>query len=180
MKYHRLESLAQALGRQAGRIVRQQRADNASLLEPDTLLVPVPLHRSRYRERGFNQSLLIAQEIAVAVSAPGARELLRRQRHTITQTRLSRAERKSNLACAFEALADLSGLRICLVDDVVTTGATLVAAAAALRVAGALDVCAITIAHSDDQTGTRIDAGRRSSDPTPEQDQTERGTQNWK
>ena len=148
MKYQQLDALAIALGKQAGSILQDSQWTGSNFSIADLHLVPIPLHRTRYRERGFNQSLRIAQGIAAVTATAPPQEELRRRRRTGTQTRLSRRERHINLDHAFEALGDLSGSRVCLVDDVVTTGATLLAAAAALRHAGAQEVRAVTIAWS--------------------------------
>jgi ComF family protein len=108
-----------------------------------TLLVPVPLHASRSRERGYNQIGVVLEMLPLALRdgtraslAPG---VLMRSRATRPQTRLPRSERLSNVAGAFElaAGAEVKGARIFLIDDVATTGATLVNAATPLRRAGA-------------------------------------------
>jgi len=106
-------------------------------------LVPVPLHRSRSRERGFNQIELVLKSLpeefrSGALSSVGS-ELLVRTRATRPQTRLPRSERLSNVAGAFEApMPELvQGVHVFLFDDVTTTGATLVNAATPLRRAGA-------------------------------------------
>jgi ComF family protein len=117
------------------------------------LLVPVPLHRNRARERGFNQIEVVLQalpqEFRDGTLSAYAPEILVRTRATKQQTRLPRSERLSNVAGAF-ALAertDVKKSRVYLFDDVTTTGATLVNAAHPLRRAGA-DVTLIALARS--------------------------------
>lgn len=107
------------------------------------LLVPVPLHASRSRERGFNQIALVLQslpqEFRDGTKARLAPDVLLRVRATQPQTRLPRSERLSNVAGAF-AVADagvVAGTHVYLIDDVATTGATLANAATPLRRAGA-------------------------------------------
>jgi ComF family protein len=114
------------------------------------ILVPVPLHPRKRRERGFNQAALLADRFAQAGGAAAVRTLLRRTLDTSTQTRLDRRERQENLKNAF-ALADSRTIepdsRYVLVDDVFTTGATLNACAAVLRRAGARRVDVATLGH---------------------------------
>lgn len=105
-------------------------------------VVPVPLHAVRLRERGFNQAELIARLLAPFVGAPVETDWLRRVRPTRTQTELRREDRLANVGRSFTADGGrASGRRALLVDDVVTTGATLAAAAAALDRAGAECAC---------------------------------------
>lgn len=112
------------------------------------LVVPVPLHRVRLYERGYNQSAYLAQGYAQAASLPTAAGLLRRTRATRSQTHLDRTARWANVDGAFAVTAPQSvdGRQILLIDDVLTTGATLAAAAQTLRSAGATAVHAATLA----------------------------------
>jgi ComF family protein len=105
----------------------------------DVVLAPVPLHPGRLRERGFNQSERIARVLAAELGLPLAARLIERDRHTEDQKRLGAAGRAHNLEGAFRAPEGV-GLRVALVDDVVTTGATANAVTAALLAAGAADV----------------------------------------
>jgi ComF family protein len=110
-------------------------------------VLPVPLHPARLRERGFNQSALLAQGLAERLARPLHTDLLWRGRATAPQVGLSPEERLNNVTGAFRAAPGVRGGRWLLVDDVCTTGATLEACAAALRDQGARAVWAITLAH---------------------------------
>ena len=110
------------------------------------VLVPVPLHAARLRERGFNQSALIAGSLSTRLGIP-VLDALVRSRATRSQVGLGRAARRRNVEAAFDARAGLRpGAEVCLVDDVATSGATLSSAAQALQAAGAGNVTAITFA----------------------------------
>ena len=111
---------------------------------PD-LLIPVPLHRSRQRSRGYNQSARIAAVAATSLEVPSGNVLIR-IRSTKSQVGLDASGRRENVHGAFACPHNLSDLAIVLVDDVVTTGATLEACAEACRRAGARDVRAVTVA----------------------------------
>lgn len=114
-------------------------------------LVPVPLHPTKERERGFNQSEIIAQALAKAAGPPTRVEpLLERVRFTQTQTRLNRSERDQNVKNAFAITSNavlLEDHSYILVDDVFTTGSTLNACAATLRDAGASKISVLTLGH---------------------------------
>ena len=113
------------------------------------VIVPVPLHPARQRERGFNQASLLA-ELLGAQSAIRSIPVLKRIRYTTTQTALDRSERMENLHNAFRLRknADVRGLRVLLVDDVLTTGSTLSECARVLKRAGAISVHAATAARA--------------------------------
>jgi ComF family protein len=111
------------------------------------IIVPVPLHRLREREREFNQSDLLAARLVKHLGCP-VKNLLKRTRATAPQAGLSREERMQNLEGAFEVKKNpLAGASLLLVDDVTTTGATLEACAAVLMEAGAAEVCAVVVAR---------------------------------
>lgn len=133
------EAIAALLIQEAGRRVPGARAE---------LVVPVPLHPARLRQRGFNPAAVLAKalsrEFALACD-PGA---LARIRDTPSQTRLARSERAQNVSDAFRARHRALPRRIWLVDDVVTTGSTLREAARALRRAGAAQIVAVCAART--------------------------------
>jgi ComF family protein len=114
---------------------------------PAELVMAVPLHPTRQLERGFNQSALLARVIARGLGLE-LRDGLARVRATSSQTGLSPDERARNVRGAFAASGELPGARVVLVDDVCTTGATLDAAAAALRRAGATRVDALVVTRA--------------------------------
>ena len=115
-------------------------------VEAGAVLMPVPLHPKRLRERGFNQSALIARELRRHTGARIDFDGLRRVRDTASQTGLGRADRRANVRGAFECRGGWRApVRVCLVDDVATTRATLDAAARALWAAGARRVDALCL-----------------------------------
>ncbi|MDQ6624047.1 MAG: ComF family protein, partial [Verrucomicrobiota bacterium] len=113
------------------------------------LVVPVPLHSARKRERGFNQAELLAEIFCARAGLPLSLAL-ERVRYTTTQTAFDRAERMENLRDAFRLRrnADVRGCRVLLIDDVLTTGATLSECARVLKVGGATSVHAATAARA--------------------------------
>ena len=126
-----------------GRLVGDAYADEAPV--PDGV-VPVPLHRTRRLERGYNQSRMLAEGVAEALECPLRSGLLARPHPTRSQTTLSREERWRNVQGAFEASPAAAEGRWLLVDDILTTGATAVAAGRALDDAGAAAVSLATLA----------------------------------
>jgi ComF family protein len=111
------------------------------------LVVPVPLHRKRARQRGYNQAAILAKVVGLAVDTP-AREVMYRVVDTGSQRGRNREERFAQLAGAFAVrrVGDVADKRILLVDDVVTTGATMQGCAVALSRAGARRICALSLA----------------------------------
>ncbi len=116
---------------------------------PGEVLVPVPLHPKRLRERGYNQSSLLAKELSKLTSLPVVDDCLIRQRHTPPQARTSTVnERLSNVTDAFACRNQkLKNKRVVLIDDVATSGATLNACATALKAAGATSVWGLVLAR---------------------------------
>ena len=116
---------------------------------PMPALVPVPLHRARLRQRGYNQALELARPLARLLGLPLRTDLLRRSRATLAQSRLDASARAANLRDAFEVpLRARVPAHVVLIDDVMTTGATLNAAAEALLEAGADRIEAWTCARA--------------------------------
>lgn len=129
-KYGRRLDWAALLGRRLARHVQTHSVD---------ALVPVPLHRARLRRRGYNQSLELARPLAKSLGLPLVLDV-KRMRATPPQTSLSREERTRNVRGAFAAGAHVAGRRIAVVDDVMTSGATVTALAQCLLKAGAQHV----------------------------------------
>jgi ComF family protein len=118
--------------------------------ESPDVVVPVPLHPKRLRERGFNQSGLLAKEFSRRHGLPVSFDLLIRKKWTEPQTRLNRKERLENVKGAF-GLRDASavpGRRILLIDDVFTTGTTLSECARTLKKGGASEVYVLTVTRA--------------------------------
>jgi ComF family protein len=109
-------------------------------LAPDDVVLPVPLHTRKLRERGFNQALELAHVVAGRLALPVSREGVVRVHEAAVQAALPRAARLANLRGAFRCEADFQGLDVAVVDDVLTTGATADAMARALADAGARHV----------------------------------------
>jgi ComF family protein len=142
LKYHRRLELAHALGD----LLATKLSDVAE--RPD-LLVPVPLHSSRLRERGYNQALEIARVVAARLNIPLQADAARRVRATATQTALPLKQRSRNVRNAFRVTADeVTGKHVALVDDVMTSGHTVNALAKALRRAGAREVSVWVVARA--------------------------------
>lgn len=118
-------------------------------LPPGAAVVWVPLGRRRLVQRGYDQAMLLAGPLARSAGAPLLRGALRRVRETRPQVGSDRAARAANVEGAFAASARVAGRDLVLVDDVVTTGATARAAAAALRAAGARSVEVVALARAE-------------------------------
>jgi len=141
-KYKNIRALAAPLA-----ALMAEYLDNSQI--PLDILVPVPLHPKRLRERGYNQSELLAKELSRLISVPVARDTLLRKKYSLPQARTSSVEeRRKNMADAFVCKDhSLSARRILLIDDVSTSAATLDACAVALKKSGALSVWGLVLAR---------------------------------
>jgi ComF family protein len=145
LKFERIEPLGRWFAERLVEVVRRE----AETLAAD-VVVPVPLHRERERERGYNQADLIAKPLAKRLGLPYRAALLMRTRPRPDKQVLSLSERWESVRGAFATRpgSQVDKLRVLLVDDVVTTGATLDACAKALRGAGAKSVIGLTVARA--------------------------------
>jgi ComF family protein len=141
-KYSGVSPLAGKLGPLLSRALPRERKFD--------VIVPLPLHWSKRLERGFNQSELLATVLSRRTGIPVVQGL-RRRRKTAPQAGLTRAQRRSNVAGAFEARdrERINGRHVLLIDDVLTTGATASVCAAVLKRAGAKRVSVLTLARAD-------------------------------
>lgn len=143
LKYQGFRSLGIVLGE-----LIASRVKSKIKIEPNTILVPVPLHPIKYRERGYNQSYFIAKGLGNILDLNIKNNMLKRIKNTITQTHLSALERHQNMKNAFKLMAGVDFSQIenaILVDDVFTTGATLNSAAGVLKSAGVDSVIGVTV-----------------------------------
>lgn len=141
LKYDGLRSIAPVLGEEmASRWGNRRKMPDA--------IVPVPLHRSRLRSRGYNQAELLARPVAAVIGVPLETSFLRRVVDSPSQAAATNeAERTRRVRNVFEAHADVEGLHILLVDDVATTGSTTNSAARTLLDSGAWGVSALVLAR---------------------------------
>lgn len=146
LKFSRRRELAQPMGQWMARA-------GGELLSPDSVIVPVPLHRVRLWQRRFNQAADLARVIAASFGATYAPGVLRRKRRTRQQVGLSATARRRNVRGAFEVRSGQDGLiagrHVVLVDDVLTTGSTVSACTRALTSAGAASVDVLIFATAD-------------------------------
>ncbi len=141
LKYGNIRALAPTLGGLLADYLGSLR------FEAD-VISPVPLHPKRERSRGYNQSHLLAREVSRREQIPMADDRLLRSMDTPPQVAMSgREERRQNIEGAFECTRDATGLRVLLIDDVVTTGSTMSACASALKDAGAKSVFGLALAR---------------------------------
>ena len=147
LKYEGWRAAAEGMAERMSRL-----AWPVDVIDERTALVPVPLAPPRLRERGFNQSELIARALGQRWRIPVWTDLLSRQRNTETQTRLTPSDRLRNVAGAFDVSASMSrrlrGAHLVLVDDVVTTAATLNACAEMLVQRGARILSYVTFGRA--------------------------------
>ncbi|WP_235941917.1 ComF family protein [Pontibacter fetidus] len=143
LKYKGAKDLGEHLGQRYGSILQEYQYHDQF-----DLIVPVPLHKLKLRKRGYNQSEHFAVGLASAMSVPTKADVLKRTINTTTQTQKNRLSRWQNVEQVFEVTKpeQVKGKRILIVDDVLTTGATLEACAVTLLAAGASEVSIATIA----------------------------------
>ena len=150
-KYQDLRSLATPLGRMMG----EGWSDQFPMGQDVDVIVPIPLHSTRLRARGYNQAALLAVELGAHLGRPVVENVLVRTRATAPQVDLNPKERKDNVRDAFRTVNErLAGMRVLLVDDVCTTGSTLNAACTALRQGGVSSVWAYALARAKSETET--------------------------
>ena len=140
LKYHNKKEIGYFLGREFGKALHHQ-----PWLSDIDSIIPVPLHPKKQARRGFNQSQLIAHGLSETSSIPVAADALIRIKNTESQTRKTRQERTDNMLRAFELTQDLSNKHILLLDDVLTTGATIESCAQVLLTAPQASVSVATI-----------------------------------
>ncbi len=144
LKYEYEERLKSILGTLLAAKILERKW--ASLID---IIVPIPLHARRLKERGYNQAESIAQAVQPHIDRPVVPDALLRTRNTLSQVGMQNPEQRyANVQGAFVGNHNLVGLSILLIDDVCTTGATLEAGAVALRAAGATTVLAATISRA--------------------------------
>lgn len=147
-KYRGNQKAARLLGTVLAEFIASYKEDVDAYERSSLVLLPIPLSRQRRRERGYNQVHVIAAYAGSLLQVPPTPHLLSRVRHTKAQTTLSKRDRLQNLEGAFRARSPLDPAALyVLVDDVVTTGATLMSAKSALADAGAKHILCVGIAH---------------------------------
>jgi len=146
LKYEGRKEIAYQLGLWYGEELAEQK-----LKDSIDLIVPVPLHSSRLRTRGYNQSDYFAQGLSEALDIESSTKVLRRKKKTATQTQMGKVERWENVDNIFEVTDTnlIKGKNILVVDDVVTTGATLNSCIQSLINGGADKVAILTLASAN-------------------------------
>lgn len=147
-KYHNHKEATAALASTLTDYLLEALPDATALERRAVTILPIPLSENRHRNRGYNQVARMCEQASRALSLPMDTSLLVRVRDTAPQTRLGKAARHENVRDAFAVTRSLDPERLyVLVDDVLTTGATLRSAETALRKAGAVRIMAIALAH---------------------------------
>ncbi|GEO04317.1 amidophosphoribosyltransferase [Adhaeribacter aerolatus] len=143
LKYRGVQEVGELLGSWYGHTLRE-----SGYAQAFELIVPVPLHARKRRQRGYNQSDSFAMGLAAALDLPWSNQVLKRTQYTSSQTHKSRPERWENVAEVFQVISPglIQNKKILLVDDVITTGATLEACGLTLLKAGCAEVNVCTIA----------------------------------
>ena len=145
LKYSDRAKLGLELGRHLGQLISPE------TFGPVDFLTAVPLHRVKYRDRGYNQAEWIGKGVAEIWQIPFTKQFLKRNRFTVSQTTLNKEDRKANMAEAFNAQGNIENMSIVIVDDVLTTGSTMSACASTLKKAGAVHLYAMTLSAPLDQ-----------------------------
>ena len=140
LKYQNRLAIAPVLGDALAQIVKER--------SPPDLLIPMPLHSARLKQRGFNHATEIAREASLCLKVPLDLNICERVRDTPPQVALAYDQRRRNVRDAFACHGDVSGKRIALIDDVMTTGTSLDELAKTLKKAGALEVEAWVVART--------------------------------
>ncbi|MEK9129988.1 MAG: ComF family protein [Patescibacteria group bacterium] len=145
-KYKHIRDLAKPFGEIIINFLYQSKTN--LLFDNSYFLIPVPLHRKRLFERGFNQSELLAQIIAQQLGISTINNILKRKQNTKSQTKLKEKERRKNIKNAFICLhpENIKNKNIILLDDILTTGSTLREAARVLKKAGAREIIGLVLA----------------------------------
>ena len=158
-----------SVARLAGQLLadRLRDAPAAVALPLPDLLVPVPLHPARLRQRGFNQALEIARGVGRALEVPVGARTARRLRDTVPQSRLGARERRRNLRGAFTAELPAEVRRVAVVDDVMTSGHTVAEMARCLLAAGAAEVQVWTLARAVPGAPARAQSATRREPTSP-------------
>lgn len=153
LKYNFAWKIAEDLNPLAKKYLSQPKIKQNEFIFPDSslLLAPIPLHKKRFLERGFNQSEFLAKIIARRLNAELSTDILIRKKNTISQMTLNRKERSRNIQGAFQCLDPklVKDKKIVIIDDVLTTGATIKEAAFTLRKAGCHSVSALVLAKEE-------------------------------
>jgi ComF family protein len=142
MKYRAMPGIASYFGKELGVSL----ANHPGLGKVD-LVLPVPLHPLRVRERGYNQASLLAREIGREIDCPVNEKVLCRRRYTNQQAKFNKQERAQNVRSAFQVSDPncVAAKNIILVDDVLTTGSTMNECAKVLKESGAMNITAVTV-----------------------------------
>lgn len=145
LKYNAITAFGVELGTHIG-VVLKEKTEVSSI----DAIIPIPLHKLKQRERGYNQSEYLCRGIARVLKRPVASFLVKRSKNTVSQTHLSAEERNQNVGDAFEIPGDrrlfVDGKTLLIIDDVITTGSTIQAVARVLKEAGAAKVIAASAA----------------------------------
>jgi ComF family protein len=141
LKYHGVRAAAAQLGQLLAEYL-------VSHPIPGEVIVPVPLHPRRLRKRGYNQSALLAEKVSMLTGLPVRKDLLARVKDAPPQVGTASLEqRRQNVVGCFQCVGDVQNRAVLLLDDVVTTGSTMSACAAAVKAAGAASVWGLALAR---------------------------------